>query len=87
MQLQIQDIILCKFTTDISLTLVAPKPINLYISVWIAKPSMVSVDTMTYPLEKLKFPTVTLCPMNSNPDRWGPAIKILDMIKRCPNNG
>ena len=53
---------------------------------WIDKPTMVVVDTMTYPLEELTFPTVTLCPKNSNPNRWGPAIKILDMIKRCPNN-
>ena len=53
---------------------------------WIDKPTMVVVDTMTYPLEELTFPTVTLCPKNSNPNRWGPAIKILDMIKRCPIN-
>ena len=51
------------------------------------KPTMVIVDSMTYPLEKLPFPTVTLCPKSRNPDRWGGAIKILDwMDKSCPND-
>ena len=26
------------------------------------------------------MPTVTLCPKNMNPDRWGPTIKIFDYV-------
>ena len=41
--------------------------------------------TMVVPIKMAAFPTVTLCPRNSNPDRWGPAIKIFDHLKRnCP---
>ena len=28
------------------------------------------------------FPTVTLCPENNSPDRWGPVIKVFDYLKR-----
>jgi hypothetical protein len=42
---------------------------------------------MTYPIEELTFPTVTLCPQDTNPDRWGATIKILDYVKRrCPKD-
>ena len=33
---------------------------------------------MTSPIEELTFPTVTLCPKQPDPDRWGPAIKLFD---------
>ena len=35
-----------------------------------------------HPVKGVIFPTVTLCPKNSNPERWGNAIKILDHLKR-----
>jgi hypothetical protein len=38
--------------------------------------------TLVYPIQKAEFPTVTLCPKNNNPDRWGPAIKIFDYLDR-----
>ena len=50
--------------------------------VWHMKPTMMMVDSMAYPLEELTFPTVTLCPKSPSPDRWGPAIKILDSMKK-----
>ena len=28
------------------------------------------------------FPTITLCPENGSPDRWGPAIHVFDHLKR-----
>ena len=51
-------------------------------SVWYTKPTITVLETMTYPIEELKFPTITLCPSNANPDRWGPLIKIFDYLKR-----
>ena len=35
---------------------------------------------LTFPLEDIVFPTVTLCPRDSRPDRWGSAIKIFDRL-------
>ena len=37
---------------------------------------------LVYPIQEAQFPSVTLCPENSNPDRWGPVIKIFDNLKR-----
>ena len=39
------------------------------------------MDSMTYPIESLQFPAVTLCPKDSRPDRWGPFIKIFDHLE------
>ena len=45
-------------------------------------------ETMIYPIEKVLFPTVTLCPQNTNPERWGSVIKIFDhMQRKCSENG
>ena len=45
-------------------------------------------ETMIYPIEKVPFPTVTLCPQNTNPERWGSVIKIFDhMQRKCSENG
>ena len=35
---------------------------------------------LTFPINKILFPTVTLCPRDSRPDRWGSAIKIFDQL-------
>ena len=35
---------------------------------------------LTFPLSKILFPTVTLCPRDSRPDRWGSVIKIFDQM-------
>ena len=55
------------------------------IAVWLENPGINIVASTTFPIEKVQFPTVTLCPKDSNPDRWGPTIKIFDNIKlTCP---
>ena len=43
---------------------------------------MSMIESMSGPIENLAFPTVTLCPTNQNPDRWGPPIKLFDYMKR-----
>ena len=42
----------------------------------------ISSKTLVYPIKKAEMPTVTLCPKNMNPDRWGPTIKIFDYLDR-----
>ena len=52
---------------------------------WAERPTITISESMNYPIEKIIFPSVTLCP-NSNPDRWGPIFKIFDGIRgRCKN--
>ena len=54
---------------------------------WYNKPIVTVLETLTYPIEELSFPTVTLCPRDFNPDRWGPTIKLFDfMDRRCGSN-
>ena len=36
---------------------------------------------MSYPLEKVDFPTVTLCPVSPDSDRWGLAVKLFDYLE------
>ena len=61
-------------------------PYNIFlIIVWAANPTITVSETMTYPIEKVLFPTVTICPTNANLDRWGVPVKIFDYLKRrCP---
>ena len=49
---------------------------------WYDSPIVTVLETLTYPIEELLFPTVTVCPRDSNPDRWGPTIKLFDFINR-----
>ena len=64
------------------------KSFKILFPVWYDSPTVTALDTMTYPIEELTFPTITICPQNSNPDRWGPTIKTFDNLeKRCPNTG
>ena len=59
----------------------------LLIPEWEEKPATTSIESITSPIEELTFPTVTLCPKNPNPDRWGPAIRIFDYMRRgCSHN-
>ena len=55
---------------------------TFFITAWKKHPTITEVYTMTYPIEKVTFPTITLCPENSNPDRWGPTIKVFDFFQR-----
>ena len=54
----------------------------LFLIVWSENPTITIIETMSYPIEKVIFPTVTLCPQNNDPDRWGPIIKIFDHFQR-----
>ena len=55
--------------------------------VWEENPATAEIESMTGPIEDLNFPTITLCPKSPNPDRWGPAIKLFDYMKRrCNHN-
>ena len=60
----------------------------LFFSEWEENPTMATIESMTSPIETLMFPTITLCPKNPNPDRWGPVVKLFDYMKQgCGNNG
>ena len=57
----------------------------LILPVWIEEPVIDILDSTTYPIEKVEFPTVTLCPQSLNTNRWGPVIKVLDYVNvTCP---
>ena len=47
---------------------------------WRENPTTTLVETTTFPIEELDFPTITLCPKSFNSDRWGPTIKILNYL-------
>ena len=46
---------------------------------WFTHP--VVSKTVVISIENVVFPTITLCPKNPNPDRWGPVIKIFDHLE------
>ena len=48
------------------------------LSGWIENP--IKSKVLTFPIDKIVFPTVTLCPQDSRPDRWGTVIKIFDQL-------
>ena len=53
---------------------------------WVEEPVIDILDTTSYPIEKVDFPTVTLCQDSPNTDRWGPVIKVFDYMNLiCPN--
>ena len=56
-------------------------------AVWVEeKPVIDILDTTSFPIEKVEFPTVTLCPASSNSDRWGATIKLFDYLNVvCPD--
>ena len=49
---------------------------------WTKNPAVTVIETMAYPVEKVKYPSVTMCPFNPNSDRWGTPVKIMDFVKR-----
>jgi len=52
---------------------------------WIENP--IKSVVLTFPLDKIVFPTVTLCPRDSRPDRWGSVIKVFDHLNTdCGSN-
>ena len=52
--------------------------IKFLLAGWIENP--IKSVVLTFPIDKIVFPTVTLCPRDSRPDRWGTAIKIFDQV-------
>ena len=51
----------------------------LFLTAWYSDP--INSVTLVHPVKNVIFPAVTLCPENSSPDRWGPAIKVFDHLK------
>ena len=58
-----------------------------FFKVWVEKPTINDIESMTSPIEELAFPAVTLCPKNPNPDRWGPTIKLFDHLRLSCKHG
>ena len=59
----------------------------LLVSEWEENPTITTIESVTSPIEDLMFPTITLCPKNPNPDRWGPTIKLFDYMRQgCDSN-
>ena len=46
---------------------------------WIENP--IKSVVLTFPLDEIVFPAVTLCSRDSRSDRWGNVIKIFDQLK------
>ena len=65
---------------------------NLYVNkclfsiVWINDEPVIDIlESTFYPIEKVEFPTVTLCPKSSNSDRWRAVTKLFDYLDvKCP---
>ena len=55
--------------------------------VWVEETPVIDVlETTSFPIENVNFPTVTLCPVSSNSDRWGATIKFIDYLDAvCPD--
>ena len=51
-----------------------------FYTAWDEEPT--TSQTVVRHIKRVTFPTVTLCPRTSTPDRWGPTIKIFDHLKR-----
>ena len=48
-------------------------------------PVIDTLESTFYPIEKVEFPTVTLCPKSSNSDRWRAVTKLFDYLDvKCP---
>ena len=59
--------------------------INFKLAGWHENP--IKSVVLTFPIDKIVFPTVTLCPRDSRPDRWGSVIKIFDQLDtNCGSN-
>ena len=80
--LELRISVFCKFDITYhtkSLHVFISNPMKLfYFVAWDTDP--VKSKTLVEPIKDVMFPTVTLCPKNSNPDRWGPTIKIFDHL-------
>ena len=59
----------------------------LYSIAWIEDNAVIDIlETASFPIEKVEFPTVTLCPDSPNSDRMGATIKFFDYLNvMCPD--
>ena len=55
-------------------------------AVWSDDPVIDTLETTTFPIKQVDFPTVTLCPKTPTPDRWGPVVKVFDHLKVACSN-
>ena len=58
--------------------------ILLFYKAWDEFPTI--SKTLVHPVTMAEFPTITICKKDNNPDRWGPAIKILNHLDRICRN-
>ena len=48
---------------------------------WTTNPTMILVETTDYPVEKIPFPTVTICQKDNDPNKLILLEKILNHVK------
>jgi hypothetical protein len=48
---------------------------------WMDNPVMIYVETTDYPVEKIPFPTVTVCQKDNDPNNFQMMAKILNHVK------
>lgn len=77
--LQLRIAVFCKILSSKNLFYIPRVYLRSSFLAWYSHP--VKSVTLVYPIKNVIFPTVTICPENSNPDRWGPAIKVFDHLK------
>ena len=83
-------VIHCMWMTPLKQEIFQSKTNNklLNFSEWEENPTITTIESVTSPIEDLMFPTITLCPKNPNPDRWGPTIKLFDYMRQgCDPKG
>ena len=80
--LQLRVAIVCKYFIlkwHIYFRILVSLYLCLFFLAWYVHP--IVSKTVVIPIENVMFPTVTMCPKNSNPDRWGPVIKVFDQLE------
>jgi hypothetical protein len=48
---------------------------------WKDNPVITTIQSTAYPVEKIMFPTVTICDEGHNVYRWGMVVKLLDYLQ------
>jgi hypothetical protein len=52
----------------------------LYVD-WDSNPVLITIDTTDYPVEKIPFPTLTLCRRDNSPNQMQFPARILDHVE------
>ena len=53
---------------------------------WISSPTISSVESFAEPVQTVQFPTITICPVNGEPDKWGFMRSVLNSFKLYCSN-